>query len=366
MLKGLIIKEIRHILRDPRTLLILFGLPLVMLILFGYALSTEIKNASIAVLDQAKDPESYSLQTKLYSSGYFKLEKRLQSEKELTESFKDGNTKLAIVIPPNFEQDLRHQKKVQIQIIVDATDISTGTTLSSYAQSIIRDYQQQLDPTGNQFMQVNTQVRMVFNPELKSVYSFIPGVSALVLILISAMLTSVTIAREKELGTMEVISISPLKNYHIIIGKIVPYLVLSLFNAVLIIVMGVWVFKMPMNGNILLLLLECLLYVLVALSLGVLISVKTATQQQALFSSILSLMLPTILLSGFIFPIDSMPWFLQQVSKIIPATYFIEIIKAIMIKGGGLALVWKPTLVLLGMTIVLITISVTQLKTRAS
>lgn len=365
MLKGIIIKEFRHIRRDPRTLLILFGMPLLLLVLFGYALSTEIKDAPIAILDHAHDAHSYTLQTKLFSSGYFKLEKRLENEKQLDESFKDGKIKLAVVIPPNFGNNLQHNKKVFIQIIIDATDINSGTTLNGYVTRIIQDYQRQLNPVQQRFMQIDLKVRMLFNPELKSVYVFIPGVSALVLILISAMLTSVTIAREKELGTMEVISVSPLKTHHIIIGKVIPYLILSLINAVIILVVGIVLFKMPLNGNPLLLLLECLLYVLVALALGVLISVKADTQQQALFTSLLALMLPTILLSGFIFPVESMPWLLQQISKVIPATYFIEVIKSIMIKGGGLELVWKPTLVLAFMAIVLALVSIKQLKTRS-
>lgn len=364
MLRGLIIKEFRHIMRDPRTLLILFGMPLLQLILFGFALSTEIKNAPIALLDQSKDAQSYTLQNKLFSSGYFKLEESLQSQKQLEKSFEDGKVKLAIIIPPQFGYNLNHGKKVQVQIVIDATDINTGITLNNYAESIIRDYQNQINPLQDRFMAIDPQVRMIFNPELKSVYAFVPGVSALVLILISAMLTSVTIAREKELGTMEVISISPLKTHHIIIGKVVPYLLLSLLNAILIIAMGVLVFDMPMKGNVLILLLECLLYVLVALALGVLISVRANTQQEAMFTSLLSMMLPTLLLSGFIFPIESMPWLLQQISKIIPATYFIEAIKSIMIKGGGFELVWQPTLVLAGMASLLIFISIKKLKTR--
>lgn len=365
MLKGLIIKEFRHIWRDPRTLLILFGIPLVQLVLFGYALSTEIKNAPIALLDHARDAQSYSLQTKLFSSGYFYLAKQLLNEKQLDESFKDGKVRMAIVIPPRFGESLNHHKKVQVQIINDATDINTSITLNNYAESIIRDYQTQVSAGEQSLMSIEPRVRMIFNPELKSVYVFIPGVSALVLILISAMLTSITIAREKELGTMEVISITPLKTSYIIIGKVIPYLALSILNAVIIVSAGVLVFHMPMNGNVFLLLLECLLYVLVALALGVLISVKAQTQQQAMFASLFSLMLPTMLLSGFLFPVESMPWFLQQVSRIVPATYFIQAIKSIMIKGGGLELVWKQTLILAGMAILLITISIKQLKTRA-
>jgi ABC-2 type transport system permease protein len=365
MLKGLIIKEFRHIMRDPKTLLILFGMPLLQLLLFGYALSTEIKDAPIAMLDQAKDTESYALQSKLFSSGYFKLEEKLDNAKQIEKSFERGKVKLAIVIPPQFGYKLSHGKDVQVQLVVDASDINTGITLRNYAENILKNYQKQRNPTQKPFMNINPQIRMIFNPGMESVYSFVPGVSALVLILISAMLTSVTIAREKELGTMEVISISPLKTYHIIIGKVIPYLILSLINAIIIIAVGVLVFAMPLKGSIMVLLLECLLYVLVALALGVLISVKANTQQEAMFTSLLSMMLPTLLLSGFLFPVESMPWGLQQVSKIIPATYFIEAIKSIMIKGGGIELVWKPTLVLATMAFGLIALSIRILKTRA-
>ncbi len=352
--------------RDPRTLLILFGMPLLQLLLFGFALSTEIKDAPIAVLDHAKDAQSYALQAKLFSSGYFKLEQKINSAKEIEKSFEDGKVKMALVIPPQFSYRLNHDRDIQVQLVVDASDINTGITLRNYAENIIRDYQNEIHPTQKPFMQIIPKIRMVFNPGLESVYAFVPGVSALVLILISSMLTSVTIAREKELGTMEVISVSPLKPYHIVIGKVTPYLMLSLLNAAMIIAVGVWVFDMPMKGNVFILLLECLLYVLVALALGVLISIKASTQQEAMFTSLLSMMLPTLLLSGFLFPVESMPWVLQQVSKIIPATYFIEVIKSIMIKGGGFELVWKPTLVLTFMAVLLIALSIRNLKTRSN
>ncbi|MBD3748780.1 MAG: ABC transporter permease [Sphingobacteriales bacterium] len=366
MLKGLIIKEFRHILRDPKTLLILFGMPLLQLLLFGFALSTEIKNAPIAILDHAKDAQSYALQSKIFSSGYFRQQEKLKNEKQIAQSFEGGKVKLVLVIPPKFAEQLANGNHVEIQVIVDASDINTGITLQNYAQSIIQNFQQQIHPTSKPFMQIVPKVRMMFNPELKSVYAFVPGVSALVLILISAMLTSVTIAREKELGTMEVISISPLRTQHIILGKVLPYLLLSMINAAFIILVGIWVLGMPMNGNVLILLLECLLYVLVALAFGVLISVKANTQQEAMFISLLSMMLPTIILSGFIFPVESMPWGLQQISKIIPASYFIEAIKSIMIKGGGFDLIWKPTLVLAFMATLLIILSIKQLKTRTN
>ncbi|MBU2045911.1 MAG: ABC transporter permease, partial [Bacteroidetes bacterium] len=187
MLKGLILKEFRHIMRDPRTLLILFGMPLLQLLLFGFALSTEIKDAPIAVLDQSKDAQSYALQSKLFSSGYFKLEQKLINAKQIEKSFETGKVKMALVIPPQFGYQLNHGKHVQVQLIVDASDINTGITLRNYAENIIRDYQNQENPTERPFMQIVPKIRMIFNPGLASVYSFVPGVSALVLILISSM-----------------------------------------------------------------------------------------------------------------------------------------------------------------------------------
>ena len=249
-------------------------------------------------------------------------------------------------------------------MVTDASDANSAVLSVNYAQAIITDYFRSLQKDVQLPWQVNIHYRMLYNPELRGVYMFVPGLMALILMLISALMTSVTITREKEFGTMEPLLASPLKPREIILGKVTPYVALSFVNAVTILVLGVLIFHVPVAGSVFLLLLEFILYITLALSLGVFISSAASTQQTAMIISMVGLMLPTILLSGFIFPIENMPEILQWVSAIMPARWFIVIIKNIMLKGTGIMFVWKETLILLGMTILFILMAVRRFKTR--
>ncbi|MBC7775323.1 MAG: ABC transporter permease [Phycisphaerae bacterium] len=365
-------KEFRHILRDRRTLLILFGMPIVQVLLFGFVLTNEIKNAAIAVLDPSKDTESIALTNKLVSSGYFHLEKTLDSPTELDAAFRSGQIKMAVVYPPDFAQSLNdpstfNPQPSTIQLLGDASDPNTATTLINYANAIIGDYQQErvLNNGGvPSSITIRTETRMRYNPEQKGVFNFVPGVMTLILMLVSAMMTSITIAREKELGTMEVLLVSPLQPIQIILGKTAPYLVLTLLNALVVVLLGIFVFGMPMRGSVMLLAGECVLYMFVALSLGIFISTRAKDQMSAMFMSALGLMMPTMLLSGFIFPRESMPVPLQIIGNVIPATWFNPIIKGIMIKGVGLDVLWKQTLILGGMALFFLGLSLRNFKDR--
>lgn len=358
-------KEFRHIFRDKRTLIILFGMPIVQLILFGFALSNEIKDAGIAIFDQSKDAMSIRLKGKMLSSGYFKEVNELHSYKEIEEAFKTGDVKMALVIGSDFGNNLEREEAASIQLIGDASDPNTAQTLTNYAESIIRDFESEIHNNGIEVQRGASAIpRMVYNPEQKAVFMFVPGVMALILMLVSAMMTSITIAREKEQGTMDILMISPLKPSQIILGKVTPYLLLSLINGTVIILMGLFVFGMPVRGSFLLLFLEMLLFILTALGLGILISSKANSQMTAMFISMVGLMMPTILLSGFIFPIENMPWLLQGIAQILPAKWFIIIIKSVMLKGSGLFNVWLPSLVLSGMAVVFLVVSMKNIKPR--
>ncbi len=359
-------KEFFHILRDQRTLLILFGMPLAMVLLFGFALTNEIKNAKIALLDLDHGPHSRQITDRLLSSGYFQLTKNLNAYRDVEATFRQGHVKLVVVFPPNFSDDFaRNTRSAQVQLLADASEQNTAISLTSYATSIIQNYaNEQNPPDAATPMQIVVQPRMVFNPELRGAFVFVPGVMAMVLLLVSALMTSVTIAREKETGTMEVLMVSPLSQLQILFGKVLPYLLLSFINGCIIIALGVLLLGIPLNGSLPLLLAETLLFTFLSLSLGLLISTIADTQLVAMFASLLVLLMPTIFLSGFIFPIESMPRFLQYVSNVIPATYFIEIVKGIMIKGVGLKFLWKPTLVLIGMSAFLMAVSLRNLKPR--
>ena len=357
-------KEYYHILRDRRTLLILFGMPVVQIILFGYAVTNEFKNASIAILDNSKDHLSTELVQHLSASGHLKIVADLQSYDDLHDAFAKGTIKMAVVIPTQFSNSFYSDKNAKIQLIADGTEPNYATTLVSYATPMIQSFQLQKSELLNIPYRINVVNRMIYNPELKSVYNFVPGVMALILMLISAMMTALTIAKEKELGTMELLLVSPLPPMLIIIGKVTPYVLLSFINAVIILLLSVFIFEMPIVGNLALLMAICVLFVLTSLSLGILISTKAESQQTAMMVSLMALMMPTMLLSGFVFPIESMPWILQGISTVIPATYFIDIIKNIMLKGTGWEFIWYSTSILGVMTLFFLMVSLKNFKIR--
>jgi len=355
-------KEFKHIFRDKRTLIILFGMPIVLVTLFGFAITTEIKNAQISLLDLSHDSYSKKLQNKIAASGYFQIRHQLSNFNQIEKSFATENIKLVVVIGRDFGKHLVNNQDATVQIITDASDPNTANILTNYLQAVIHNF---LRESGTlQTAGLKIESRMLYNPENKSVFMFVPGVMTIILMLVSAMMTSITIAREKELGTMEILLVSPLKPFVITMGKVIPYLVLSLINAITILLLGLFVFHMPMNGSYLLLFSEIFLFVLSSLTLGLLISTLTDSQQTAMLGSMMGLMLPTILLSGFIFPISSMPEILQIISHIIPAKWFIIIIKSIMLKGAGLESIAVETGILVFITLVLGAVTVKKFKIR--
>jgi len=359
-------KEWLHIWRDRRTLFILIWMPVVQILLYGFALTNEVKNSRIAIFDQSRDLSTQAISEKLAASRYFNLIKNVYSYKEIEATFRQGKIRLAVVFPNNFRNDLLHTNHAQIQLIADASDPNTANTLTNYASSIINDYQQSLTQNEELPYTIKTQVRMLYNPELKGAYNFVPGVMALVLMLVCAMMTSISIVREKEIGTMEVILVSPLKPFQIIIAKTIPYLIVSLLNIATILLLSVFVLDVPIVGSLLLLIGESILFTITALSLGILISNAAKTQQTAQFTSMMSLFLPTLLFSGFLFPVENMPIPLQVISNIVPAKWYYIIVKSVMIKGLGFSAIWKETLILVGMTAVLLGISIKNFKIRLS
>jgi len=362
---GFVKKEFLHIFRDYRTLIILFGIPAAQILIFGFAVSTDIKNAGVAILDLSKDEITQKLSDKIISSGFFKKTDNLLNYNDIDLVLKKGKTKAVIVFEEKFGSRLMKEGKASLSIIADGSEPNVATLVTNYTMAIVNDFNRELNGTAvnNSFL-IQPEVKMFYNPNMKSHFMFVPGVITLILILICALMTSVTITREKEFGTMEVLLVSPLKPVQIILGKVTPYFLLSFINVILILIMSWLVFGLPVKGSIALLLLECMLYILMSLSLGILISTVSKTMQQAIFISFIGLMLPTILLSGFIFPIENMPKIYDYVSMVMPPRYFIIIIKSIMIKGTGFFFVWKETLILLFMTLLFIGISVKKFKVR--
>ena len=361
---GLLRKEFYHIFRDSRTLLILFGTPIAQILIFGYVVTNDIRDVNIAVLDNAKDEYSTAIIDKIISSGYFILERELQSTDQIEPAFESGIVKEVIIFEHGFAEKLENEGSVEIKIIADASDANTGKLIANYTQGIIFNYVSELNRNLELPYTIDIVPRMFFNQELKAVYMFVPGTMSLILILISAIMTSVSIAREKELGTMETLLVSPLNPTQIILGKVAPYILLSFVNAVFIIILGNIVFGVPINGSIILLMLVTILYVSLSLSLGIFISTVSDSQQQAITISMLGLMLPTIILSGFIFPIENMPEILQWLTTLMPARWFISALKHIMIKGSGFMFVWKDFLILGIMTATFIILSIRKFKIR--
>jgi ABC-2 type transport system permease protein len=361
---GFVKKEFLHIFRDGRTLIVLFGLPVVMIILFGYVVTMEIQDVKVGIWDRSRDTETQKVIQKIFSSGYFLPAGYLDREEQIGELFRSGKAKVVVIFEKDFEKGLRTEGRAAIRLIADASDANSAQLAQNYLQGVLMNHFQSMKADVKLPWTVEQKTRMYYNQELKGVYMFVPGLMALILMLISALMTSVTITREKEFGTMELLLASPLKPREIILGKVTPYVVLSLVNALTIIMLGFLVFHVPVVGSIWLLLGQCMLYICLALSLGVLISTNARTQQIAMVMSLLGLLLPTILLSGFIFPIDNMPKILQWFSSIIPARYFIVIVKDIMLKGTGMAYIWKETLILAGMTLFFIVAATRRFQIR--
>ena len=361
---GFIRKEFYHIIRDPRTLVVILGIPISQMLLFGFVIRTEVKDVKIAVYDQSKDNVTTRIVNKLTASGYFLLERDLQNDEDVEAIFQKGKIKEVIVFEPGFAEKLERDGVATVQLIADASDPNIARLVTVYTQNIINTFISNEYPTRNLPVRVNLNSRMFYNEEAQSVFMFVPGLMAMIMMLISAIMSSVSITREKELGTMEILLASPLRPLQIILGKVAPYLLIAFIDAVFIIILGNLVFKMPISGSLTLLLMECFLFIFLALSLGILISTIAPNQLIAMFISMIGLMLPTLLLSGFIFPIENMPKVLQWFSVIMPARWFNDIVKDIMLKGSEFKFVLKETLILLAMTIGIIVLSVRKFKIR--
>jgi ABC-2 type transport system permease protein len=362
--KSFIKKEFYHILRDKRTMFILLGMPIVQIIIFGFALTNEVKNAKIAIFDQSNDAATQSLRNEIEASSYFDIEKEIHTYDEIEAAFKSGAIRLAVVFPQHFDEDLKHFNKAQVQLIADASDPNVANTLTNYATSIIMDYQDRITNNRRLPYTINTEMRMLYNPQLKGAYSFVPGVMAMVLMLVCTMMTAITVVREKEMGTMEILLVSPIRPMKIVMAKAVPYLLLSIVNIASILLLSVFVLDVPIRGSLPLLLFEGILFTLTCLAFGLLISSSTDSQQTAMFISLTGMFLPTIMLSGFMFPIENMPLPLRIISNIVPAKWFYYIVKEVMIKGLGFAAVWKETLILVGMMLFLLLLSIKKFKIR--
>ena len=357
-------KEFYHVFRDKKTLLMLFGVPVVQIILFGFALTNEISNSKIVICDYANDVASQRIIGKLQASRQFNIQKYLWNYRQIESALKEGDIKMAVVFSENFNNDLMHLHTVQVQLITDASDPNTATTLSGSATSIIMDYQNEWMQYNEIPYKINTETKMMYNPDLKASVNFVPGVMALILLLICVLMTSVSIVKEKETGTMEVLLVSAFNPFLIIVSKTIPYLALSIVNLTVILLLSVFLLDVPISGSVFLLYAVSILFIITALSLGLLISNSTSSQQAAMLVALMGMLVPAILFTGFMFPLENMPRALQLVANVVPSKWYYIIVKSVMVKGLGFGAIWKETLILFSMTVLLLVINFRKFKIR--
>ncbi len=362
-LRGLLRKEALHILRDRRTLTVLLLLPVIQVVLFGFAIRTDVDNVRVAIVDPSPDAMTLRLRARLNGAKVFRTIAVLRTPEELEGLFQRGDAQVAILFEPRFAERLANGTTARLMIITDATEPNTGATIESYARTIVQGFEREIRAREGS-MQIVPRARLRFNPTAESKNLFIPGLMAFVLTIISSLMTAITIAREKETGTMETLLVSPLRPWQIIIGKVAPYMVIGFAAVIGVLLEARLVFRIPIRGSIVLLLAEGLLFILVSLALGVLISSRTSSQRVAMTAAMLGTMLPTMMLSGFIFPVESMPLPLRIISNFVPAKWFVVIARGIMLKGTGLEYLWQETLVLAVMAVVLLTLSTRSFSER--
>lgn len=361
-------KEFRHIRRDPRVLAILTLVPAMLLLLNGYALNFDVTHIRMGVVDFEKSSRSRDFVNSFLTSGYFDYVENLQTTDAATQMIDDATIRVAIVIPPDFSRKILSNEAAAIQVLVDGMDANAATTIIGYVQAVTLQYSRNIMLANlakmgrGSYIPVNYEARMWYNPELKSAKFLVPGLIGFILAITAVIATSLSIVREKERNTIEQIDVSPIRSVDLIVGKLVPYAIISLVAATLVLVAAYFLFDVVIKGSILLLFIATLLFVIAALSIGLLISTIADTQQVAFQIAALVSMLPTIILSGFMFPIRSMPWWLQVLSNVTPAKFYLVILRSIILKGAGIAAYWEQMVYLILYAAILLAISTLRFK----
>lgn len=356
-------KELRHILRDRQTLTILLLLPLAMVVLFGFALRNDVNDIRIAFVDPAPDYATLALRSRFVGNGRFETVATAATTAAIEPLFRRGRADVAVVFESGLAGKLAAGLPARILIISDASDPNTGSRMQAYAGAVVAAWQAELGAAGGG-VQIVSQTRMRFNPSLESVNLFVPGLIALVLTLVTALMTAISLSREKERGTLEILLVSPLRPWQIIVGKVLPYLALAFANVITALLAAWLVFDVPFRGSITLLLVASTLYAMVGLALGVFVAARTSSQRAAMLGALVGTMLPSTLLSGMIFPVASLPGWLQPITYVIPARWFIIIARGIMLKGVGLNYLWVPMAALLVMLAALMLVAIRSFKPR--
>lgn len=343
-----VLKETKHITRDKRTMLMLFGMPIVMMLLFGFAVTNDVRNVRVVIVMSNADNATQQVADRLAASEYFTLTKVVATPTEAEKAIRDQKADMAIVFSPDFAS-----RKSGYQLIVDGADPNMAQQWTTYANAVINNTEAKA---------VNT--KLLYNPQMKSTYNFVPAIMGTLLMLVCAMMTSISIVREKEKGTMEVLLVSPTKPLMIIVAKLVPYLVLAFTILSIILLMSSFVLGVPIKGSLVWIYVVSTIYILLALSLGILVSTIAETQLVALLISAMLLMMPVIMLSGMMFPIESMPKILQYISAIVPTRYYISAMRKLMIMGTGIEEIYFEVTVLISMLIALMSLALAKFNKR--
>ena len=356
-------KEVYHILRDPRSLVIVFVMPILMTFLFGYAINMDIENITIAVVDYDRTSASREFIGDFFNSTYFRPSAETPTFQDPERLLKMGNAAGILMIKPGFGNALANGTEFEIGMTVDGSDAQLALAVQAYSNAILTRFLLDRLPAGASLGGIRISTLVKYNPDLKSSQFFVPGLVAILLLMISALLTSITIAREKETGTMEQLLTAPVKPREILLGKIIPYVAIAFLDGILVLIFAKLVFGMPFVGSTMLLLLFGLIYVAAALSIGILISSLVNSQQVAMMAALVTTVLPSVMLSGFMFAIKNMPEALQALSYIVPARYFLVIIRGIMLKGAGLQILATQAAVLVLLTLGLLTLASKKFRT---
>lgn len=358
-------KEFLHIFRDRRSMLILLGMPVVLLLLFGYAVTTEVRNVRVAVLDHSRDEVTTRAYDHISSNEYMSLAMVTANRRDVDAAFRQGRIDVAVVFGSGFASDIRHFGTAQVQVLVDGTEPNQAAMRLQYVGQVLSAMRNDIVKGGvaDAGFNIVPVTRMLYNPQQKSEYNFVPGVIGMLLMLVCVLMTSVSIVREKEMGTMEVLLASPLSPARIIMSKLVPYFVISVFNIATVLLLARYVIGVPMAGNLWCFLGVTLLYTLVSLTLGLFVSNLVRTQVAAMVVSMLFI-IPTVYLSGLAFPLESMPKVLQYISAIVPARWFIDAARRLMIQGVEARYIMQDVVVMLVMEAVLLVVSLKKFKVR--
>jgi ABC-2 type transport system permease protein len=363
-IRAIMRRELIDIVRDPRSLFLTLLYPITMLIMYGYGIRYDVENVQLTILDYSETPPSRELVQALTSSRYFHLVRFAATERDVERDLTNDVARAAVIIPYDFADRLRAEKPTAVQVLIDGSDANTATIAQGYALAIVNDYAARQRGGERALAPIEVQSRVWYNPELESVHFIVPGVIGVIMMIVGAIVTALSIVKERERGTLEQILVSPIRPVEMILGKIVPYVMISVIDLAIIVAFGYLVFEVPFKGSLAQFALFSLLYLVCAIGVGVLVSTIADTMQSAMIAATFLSLMPSVLLSGFVFPLEYMPVVIQVLSYFFPGRYFVDAIRGIYLKGVGLSVLWPDALLLAVFGIGIVALSTSRFRDR--